>query len=121
MDHGSAKLGWRGYEDNPPAGENGRPVRAGMPYPVGERASEIFVPSVSGSILPTQVLRAAMAASALAAPVTAEGTQDIAPLPVSDQRPALNAPTAAPKVINKGDHIAFTIYAAPGKSAEEIV
>jgi hypothetical protein len=33
----------------------------------------------------------------------------------------LNAPTAAPKVINKGDHIAFTIYAAPGKSAEEIV
>ena len=32
---------------------NGGPVQAGQPYVVGERQAELFVPSVSGTILPS--------------------------------------------------------------------
>lgn len=51
--------------------DSGGPVMAGFPYLVGERAPEVFVPGVSGSILPTRLLRAAMAATAIGAPAAA--------------------------------------------------
>lgn len=50
------------------ARDAGGPVRAGMPYLVGERGRELFVPGVSGAILPARALKAAVVASAMAAP-----------------------------------------------------
>lgn len=42
---------------------NGGPVASGAPYVVGERGPELFVPSTSGSVVPTSDLRAAMSAT----------------------------------------------------------
>lgn len=36
-----------------PTRQHGGPVRAGMPYIVGERRPEVFVPSISGAIMPS--------------------------------------------------------------------
>lgn len=102
-----------------PATEGGRdrggPVRAGLPYLVGERSPEIFVPGLSGTILPGRVLKTALAASALAAPVAA------APVMI-DHRPviAAPAPASAPQIIREGDVITIHIHPAQGMSAEDI-
>jgi hypothetical protein len=111
-----------GFDPNSsqPAGrDSGGPVRAGIPYLVGERSPEIFVPGVSGSILPTRVLRAAMAASAIAAPSAALPSQAEV-LQSIDQRPAMSAPAAAPTIIKEGDQIAINIYPTPGMSPEDV-
>ena len=114
---------WIGGEDPsasaPPARDNGGPVRAGVPYLVGERSAEIFVPGVSGSILPARVLRAAMAASAIAAP-TAALPSEAEMLQNIDQRPAISAPAAAPTIIREGDTVTFNIYPSPGMSPEDV-
>lgn len=49
--------------------DRGGPVRAGLPYLVGERGQEIFVPKVAGMILSNGALRAAVLASSIAAPI----------------------------------------------------
>jgi phage-related minor tail protein len=53
--------------------EFGGPVRAGMPYLVGEKRPELFVPGMSGSIVPkvARPVTAAALASLLAAPLPA--------------------------------------------------
>ncbi|AZV77876.1 phage tail tape measure protein [Parasedimentitalea marina] len=103
-----------------PAGrDSGGPVRAGIPYLVGERSPEIFVPGVSGSILPTRVLRAAMAASAITAPAAALPSQAEV-LQSIDQRPAMSAPAAAPAIVQEGDTVTFNIYPTPGMSPEDV-
>ncbi|TRD18402.1 phage tail tape measure protein [Palleronia caenipelagi] len=98
--------------------DRGGPVRAGIPYLVGERAPEIFVPGTAGQILPARTLRAAMMAATLAAPATlpaAAAIAESAPArPLIDRRPALAAPTPAPPVIRHGDTITISITAAPG-------
>lgn len=90
----------------------GGPVRAGMPYLVGERGREMFIPGVSGSIVPTRVLRAAMAAATLSAPVAAAA--DTAFLETQlDRRPALSAP-AGQTVSTTIEVGQIVINAAPG-------
>ncbi len=67
------------------------------------------MPGVSGSILPARVLRAAMAASAIAAP-SAALPSDAEMLQSIDQRPAITAPSSAPTIIRQGDTVTFNIY-----------
>ncbi|MDV7271416.1 hypothetical protein RYZ20_10940 [Thioclava sp. A2] len=99
--------------------DSGGPVRAGIPYLVGERQPEIFVPGVSGSILPTRVLKAAMAASALATPVAAMPSKaEIAA--TLDRRPVISAPAAAPQITRHGDTITINIHPHAGMSAEDV-
>ncbi len=54
-----------------PGRDAGGPVRAGMPYWVGERQAELFVPGTSGNILPTRAVKAMLAAGAVSSGVTA--------------------------------------------------
>lgn len=110
-----------GQTSTPIAGarDRGGPVRAGHGYLVGERSPEIFVPDVAGSILPGRVLRAAMAATALAGSATAmpskiEITQRV------DQRPALQSAAPAPQITRHGDSFHFHIAAQPGADPEAI-
>ena len=99
----------------------GGPVRAGMPYLVGERGRELFVPGVAGTILPTRVLSAAAAATAMAAPVAAMPERNDM-LAMLDRRPALSAPAVAPapRIERQGDTIVINIYPPRGMSAEEV-
>ena len=63
--HQVVGAGPHGYAGNPHAGHGGPhraaggPVRAGVPYIVGEVGPELFVPSVSGTIVPNSALGAA--------------------------------------------------------------
>lgn len=101
------------------ARDRGGPVRAGMPYLVGERAPEIFVPGVAGSILPARVLKTAMAASAIAAPVAAMPSQSEI-IESVDRRPAMvqtPSQTTIEHRIEVGD---IHIHAVPGMSAEDV-
>jgi len=95
-----------------PGRDAGGPVRAGMPYLVGERGREMFIPGVSGSIVPTRVIRAAMAAAALSAPVAAAADTGFLETQL-DRRPALSAPAqqSVSTTIEVGQ---IVINAAPG-------
>lgn len=42
-------------EPPPPGKQHGGPVRAGFPYVVGEAGKELFIPNVSGVVLPNQI------------------------------------------------------------------
>ena len=97
----------------------GGPVRAGMPYIVGERSPELFVPGVSGTILPGRVLAAAMAASTIAAPLAAMPTASEM-IATVDRRPPLSAPAAARSIVREGDTVTIHIHAAPGMSVEDV-
>lgn len=81
--------------------DQGGPVRAGLPYIVGERAPELFVPNVAGQILPARALSAMVQ-------------------PRIDSRPPLSAAGAGRQVIRQGDTINMTINAAPGMDAQAI-
>jgi hypothetical protein len=81
--------------------DQGGPVRAGLPYIVGERAPELFVPNVAGQILPARALSAMVQ-------------------PRIDNRPPLQAAGAGRRVIRQGDTINMTINAAPGMDAQAI-
>lgn len=107
-----------------PMRDLGGPVRAGMPYLVGERNPEIFVPGVSGSILPSRVLKAAMAATALTAPLVAEGQAQLSDTNIVeafDRRPAINRSAPAPQITRQGDTFHITIAPPPGTDEETIV
>ena len=111
-----------GGDRDPSGRDRGGPVRAGFPYLVGERSPEIFIPGLSGTILPTRVLKSAMAASVIALPVAASEAELEARF---DRRPvlsAMNGPAMAPgpQVHRGGDTITINIYPAPGMSPEEI-
>jgi TP901 family phage tail tape measure protein len=97
----------------------GGPVRRGVGYEVGERGTELFVPGVSGSILPARVLRAAVSAAALAGPAAALPTQAEINLNVA-QRPALQASAPVQQITRQGDTIHITIPTAPGQDAQAI-
>jgi len=101
-----------------PGRDAGGPVRAGMPYWVGERGREMFIPGVSGSIVPTRVIRAAMAAAALSAPVAAAADTEFLETRL-DRRPALSAPAGrmASTTIEVGQ---IVINAAPGQDPAAI-
>ena len=83
----------------PPGRALGGPVTAGMPYIVGEKRRELFVPGMDGAIIP-RIARPA------AAPVFAP--QITAPAAAAPKRPPINlnapvarqAPTPAPITIN---------------------
>ena len=94
-------------------------MRAGMPYIVGERERELFIPGTSGTIMPTRALRAAMAASAIVA--TSLPTPSAAEIEYSvDRRPALST-AATPAPVTKTVEIGqIVIHAAPGMNAEDI-
>ena len=102
-----------------PGRDVGGAVRAGMAYRVGERGEELFVPGVSGSILPTRVLKAAAAASMAVAPAMAAPSATEIQTRV-DRRPALSMPAAAPVVHRSGDTISISIHAAPGQDEQAI-
>lgn len=110
-------LGGDGAE---PGRDRGGPVRAGVPYLVGERQAEIFVPGVAGAILPSRVLKAAMAATAMAGPAAAmpsgAGIAD-----KIDRRPAMTANAPAPRITREGDIFHITIAPPPGTDEETIV
>jgi TP901 family phage tail tape measure protein len=53
-----AALGWGGGAPAPEGQATGGPVTAGVPYIVGERGQELFVPNVSGTIIPNHELGA---------------------------------------------------------------
>jgi len=105
--------------ETPPGRDVGGAVRAGLPYVVGERGREVFVPGVSGSILPGRVLKAAMAAGAIAAPAAAMPSQEDI-IDRVDRRPALSMPAAAPVVQRQGDTITIAIHPAPGQDPQAI-
>ena len=114
-------------DDSPQGGrDRGGPVRRGMPYIVGERGREIFVPGIAGTILPARVMKAAMAASVIAAPVAASIPAAAEIAETRHIRPTastpLFAPTSEPQVIRQGDNVTniFHIHAAPGMSAEDV-
>ncbi|MEX0319440.1 MAG: phage tail tape measure protein [Ruegeria sp.] len=109
-----------GESGNLPGRDSGGPVRAGVPYLVGERSPEIFVPGVSGSILPGRVLKAAMAASALAGPAVAGAPTEAEIINSVDRRPVLSASAAAPQIIRQGDTISISIVPPPGTDEETI-
>lgn len=100
--------------------DRGGPVRAGTPYLVGERSPEIFVPGVSGTILPGRVLAAAMAASAIAAPAAAMPSTAAEIDRAVDRQPALSAAAPAPQIVRQGDVININIYPSQGMSAEDV-
>jgi len=91
----------------------GGPVRAGQPYLVGERGREMFIPGVSGSIVPTRVIRAAMAAAALSAPVAAAADTSFLETRL-DRRPALSAPVQQQQGNTTIEVGQIVIQAAPG-------
>ncbi len=95
-------------------------MRAGVPYLVGERSPELFVPGMAGSIMPARALKAAMAASMIAAPAAA--MPDPAEISARiETRPAMTTQAStAPVIHRQGDTISINIYPAPGMSAEEI-
>lgn len=100
--------------------DSGGPVLPGLSYLIGERREpEVFVPNVPGSILPTRALKAAMAATALAAPAAvlpsnAEIQQRV------DPRPALAAQAPAPQITRQGDVYHFNIHPQPGQDSEAV-
>lgn len=99
--------------------DHGGPVLPGLPYWVGERAPEMFVPQAAGQILPTRILKAALAASTMAAPAAAMPSRvEIAHR--IDQRPALSAAAPAPQVTRQGDTFHFHIAPTPGADAQAI-
>ncbi len=106
--------------------DHGGPVRRGMPYIVGERGREIFVPGIAGTILPARVMKAAMAASVIAAPVAASIPAAAEITQTRHIRPTastpLFTPTSEPQVIRQGDNVTniFHIHAAPGMSARDV-
>jgi len=102
-----------------PKRDSGGPVRAGQPYWVGERAAELFVPGVSGSILSSRSVKAAMAASAMATTAIAAPSQAEIARTV-DQRPAISASAFAPQSSKKIDIGQIVIHAAPGMDVEEV-
>jgi hypothetical protein len=105
----------------PEAGrDRGGPVRAGVPYLVGERSPEIFVPGVSGSILPGRVLKAAMAATALAGPAAAMPSEAEI-IENVDRRPAISTSAPASQITRQGDTFHITIAPPPGTDEETIV
>jgi len=65
----------------------GGPVAAGVPYIVGERGPEVFVPKLTGKIVPNHGLRRAAAGLALgaAAPLIAAGAQPTSAAPAQPQ------------------------------------
>jgi len=83
----------------PPGRATGGGVRAGMPYIVGERRPELFVPGMNGAIVPR-----------VARPVTAAALASLLAAPM----PAAAAPAAAPVMINAP----VTIHAAGGDPHE---
>jgi hypothetical protein len=114
---GQAKPRVRGTRDH------GGPVMAGLSYLIGERAPEVFVPNVAGNILPTRFLKAAMAASTLAAPAAAMPTSVEIEHRI-DQSPAMAAKAGragqAPQVIRQGDTISIHIAPPHGTDEQEI-
>jgi hypothetical protein len=93
---------------------------AGLSYLIGERAPEVVVPNVAGNILPTRILKAAMAASTLAVPAAAMPTHVEIEHRI-DQSPAMAAQNGqAPQVIRQGDTISIHITPPPGTDEQEI-
>lgn len=93
--------------------DRGGPVRAGQPYLVGERAPELFVPGVSGSILPTRALKAAMAASAISAPAMAAPSQfEVAQ--TIDTRRVIASAAPSPTITREGNTYNITITPSHG-------
>ena len=102
-----------GAAATPPGRAIGGPVRAGMPYIVGERRRELFVPGLDGAIIPRiarPLTAGAMAAMlsmqpgmAMAAPTGAQTVQP--PVTLQAPRPRRAAPPItinAPVTINAG-------------------
>ena len=83
----------------PPGRATGGGVTAGLPYIVGERRRELFVPGMDGAIVPR-----------VARPVTAAALASLLAAPM----PAAAAPAAAPVMINAP----VTIHAAGGDPQE---
>ncbi|MCT4610030.1 MAG: phage tail tape measure protein [Pelagimonas sp.] len=79
----------------------GGPVRPHLPYLLGERGPELFVPDVAGQILPTRALQALR-------------------LPQIDMRPALAAGQGGPQITHQGDTITIHIAPPPGMDPREI-
>ena len=70
---GGAAAGPAPAEDAPEGRARGGRVRAGIPYMVGERRAELFVPGMNGSIIPrvAQPITGAALAALLASPAAA--------------------------------------------------
>ncbi len=81
----------QGYRDS------GGPVMAGLPYMVGERGRELFVPDVAGKVVPTSALNARI-----------------------DRRPMLAAHRAATQIVRQGDNVQIHIAPPPGVDPQEI-
>ncbi len=99
--------------------DHGGPVRPGLPYQVGERGMEIFVPDIAGMILPTRVAQAAALASSMAMPDAAMPSPQEIALRV-DSRPQMAAPVAPSQIIRQGDTISITIAPPPGADPHAI-
>ena len=108
---------WVGGGDNGsalPGRDSGGPVRAGETYLVGERGVEAFVPGVSGSIIPTRALNAAIAASALAGSVAAATPSTAELSTLIDSRPAISPLSAGRASGRQGDTFHISIAPPPG-------
>jgi hypothetical protein len=107
-----------------PFRDGGGPVMPGRLYRINERGEEGFIPGTKGTIIPTRTMKAAAAASAMAAPAMAAAGSLPAiqtDMPRIDTRAAFTA-SAQPsrQVIQEGDTIHMTIQAAPGMDARDV-
>ena len=105
----------------PPASprDRGGPVRRNIPYIVGERGRELFVPAAAGAILPNRALQAALAASVAAAPAAALASPAL-PAERPEAPPALSVAPPAPQILRQGDNITIHIHPAPGLDPRDI-
>ena len=60
-----------------PAKAVGGPVAGNSPYTVGEHGTELFIPSVSGNIIPNDVLKASHSKGGGGRQVTVSGTINV--------------------------------------------
>jgi hypothetical protein len=116
---GTARKGPQNRGQKLVARDAGGPVRPGQGYEVGERGPEFFMPGVAGSILPTRVLQAAIAAASIAGPAAALPSLAEINLNVA-QRPALQPPAPVQQITRQGDTIPITIPTTSGQNAQDI-
>jgi hypothetical protein len=99
--------------------DQGGPVRKGMPYLVGERHPELFVPQSAGNILSGRMLRSAMAASVMASSAAAM-PNDAQISERVDMRPPAVLSAPAQHITRRVEVGQIVIHAAPGMNAEDI-
>jgi TP901 family phage tail tape measure protein len=114
--------GGGGAAPTPPGRATGGGVSAGMPYIVGERRRELFVPGMDGAIVPrvARPVTAAALASLLAAPMPAAAAPSAAPV-VINAPVTINAAGGNPQEIRRQVELAFVDIQRQAESSHRVL